>query len=207
VRHDTDRFVGKNFINDNNVFKWQTFAGAELNYDVEILNDSIVPTKGFMFNADILAAQNLKESNRNFVKFSANAQVYIPLGNKFSYVLRTGATTVTGKPEFYQYASIGGAPDMRGFKRERFWGKTVFWNTHDLRFISNVKSFFFNGKAGLIAFFDNGRVWMPGENSNTWHTDVGGGITVAPFNKALIDVTYGFAKDEKTINVRFNKYF
>jgi hypothetical protein len=207
VRHDTDRFVGKNFINSNNIFKWQTFAGAELNYDVEILNDSVVPTKGFMFNADILAAQNLKESNRNFVKFSANAQVYVPLGNKFSYVLRTGAATVAGKPEFYQYASIGGAPDMRGFKRERFWGKTVFWNTHDLRFISNVKSFFFNGKAGLIAFFDNGRVWMPGENSNTWHTDVGGGITVAPFNKALIDVTYGFAKDEKTINVRFNKYF
>ena len=207
VRNDTDRFVGKNFINNNDVFKWQTFAGAELNYDVEILNDSIVPTKGFMFNADILAAQNLKESNRNFVKYSASAQVYVPLGNKFSYVFRTGAATVTGKPEFYQYASIGGAPDMRGFKRERFWGKTVFWNTHDLRFISNVKSYLFNGKAGLIAFFDNGRVWMPNENSNTWHTDFGGGITVAPFNKALIDVTYGASKNEHTINVRLNKYF
>ncbi len=207
IRDDTDRFVGKNFINNNDVFKWQTFAGAELNYDVEILNDSVVPTKGFMFSADILGAQNLKESNRNFVKFSANAQVYVPLGNKFSYVFRTGAATVTGKPEFYQYASIGGAPNMRGFKRDRFWGKTIFWNTHDLRFISNVKTNIFNGKAGLIAFFDNGRVWMPNENSNTWHTDVGGGITVAPFNKALIDVTYGFAKDEKTINVRLNKYF
>lgn len=207
VRDDTDRFVGKNFINNNEVFKWQTFAGAELNYDVEILNDSVVPTKGFMFNADILGAQNLKESNRNFVKYSANAQIYVPLGNKFSYVFRTGAATVTGKPEFYQYISIGGAPNMRGFKRDRFWGKTVFWNTHDLRFISNVKTNFFNGKAGLIAFFDNGRVWMPGENLNTWHTDFGGGITVAPFNFALIDVTYGISKNEHAINVRLNKYF
>lgn len=207
VRNDTDRFVGKNFVSNSNVFKWQTFAGAELNYDVELLNDSVVPTKGFMFNADILGAQNIKQSNRNFVKYSANAQVYVPLGNKFSYVFRTGAATVTGKPEFYQYASIGGAPNMRGFKRDRFWGKTVFWNTHDLRFISNVKTNFFNGKAGLITFFDNGRVWMPGENSNTWHTDFGGGITVAPFNKALIDVTYGISKNEHAINVRLNKYF
>ena len=55
-------------------------------------------------------------------------------------MLRTGAATVTGNPEFYQYASIGGAPNMRGFKRDRFWGKTAFWNTHDLRFISNIKT-------------------------------------------------------------------
>ena len=40
---------------------------------------------------------------------------------------------------------------------------------------------------------------MPGENSNTWHTDFGGGITMAPFNKTLVDVTYGVSKDEKLI--------
>ncbi len=207
IRNDTNRFAAKNFITNADDFKWKTFAGAELNYKVEILNDSVVPTKGFMFTADILGAQNFKESNRNFVKFSGNAQVYIPLSSNFSYVFRTGAATVTGKPEFYQYASIGGAPNMRGFKRDRFWGKTVFWNTHDLRFISNIKSYIFNGKAGLIAFFDNGRVWMPGENSDTWHTDFGGGITIAPFNKILADVTYGISKDDKVINVRINKYF
>ncbi len=207
VRNDTDRFVGKLFSNNTSELKWKTFAGAELNYDVELLNDSVVPTKGFMFKAGILGAQNLKESNRNFIKFSANAQVYVPLGNNFSYVLRTGAATVTGKPEFYQYTSIGGGPNMRGFKRDRFWGKTAFWNTHDLRFISNIKSYVFSGKAGLIAFFDNGRVWMPNENSNTWHTDFGGGVTIAPFNKILVDVTYGVSKDGKVIQARINKYF
>ncbi len=207
IRDDTDRYIAKTFLTNTDDSKWKTFTGAELNYDVELLNDSIVPTKGFMFNVNMSGAQNIKESNRNFAKFSAAAQVYIPLGSKFSYVLRTGGGTVTGKPEFYQLLSIGGSPNLRGSVRNRYWGKTVFWNTNDLRFISNIKTGIVNGKGGLIAFFDNGRVWLPGENSNTWHTDVGAGITFAPFNKALIDVTYGISKDDKVINIRLNKYF
>lgn len=207
ILNDTDKFISKTFITNTQDYKWRTFAGASLNYKFIKLNDSIVPTKGFMFFADVTDAQNLKESNKNFVRVGGNMQLFVPLGSSFSYVFRSGAATVTGKPEFYQYPSIGGGPNMRGFKRDRFRGKTAFWNTSDLRFISNVKSYFFSVKAGLIAFFDNGRVWMPGENSDTWHTDAGGGITIAPFNKIQADITYGFSSDGRVIQVRINKYF
>ncbi len=207
VFKDTGRFISKTFITDPHVYKWQTFSGAELDYRFIKLNDSIVPTKGFIFSADLLGAQNIHESNSNYFKVAGSMQVYVPLFSKFSYVLRTGAATVTGNPEFYQYNSIGGAPNLRGFKRDRFWGKTTFWNMHDLRFIAPVKSYFYNGKAGIIAFFDNGRVWMPGETSNTWHIDGGAGITLAPFNEILVDLTYGFSSDGHVIQVRVNKYF
>ena len=207
IINDTSKFISKNLSTDPQNYKWKTFAGAELNYKFQKLNDSIVPTKGFIFFADATGARNVNNSNSYFVKYSGNMQVYVPLISKFSYVLRAGAATVTGKPEFYQYNSIGGAPNLRGFRRDRYWGKTVFWNMNDLRFISPVKSYIFNGKAGLIAFFDNGRVWQHGENSNTWHTDYGGGITLSPFNKILADVTYGISKDDKVVTVRINKYF
>lgn len=207
ILKDTGRFISKTFITNEQDYKWKTFAGAELDYRFIKLNDSIVPTKGFLFSADVLGGQNIKERNTNYFKFAGSMQVYIPLVSKFSYVLRTGAATVTGNPEFYQYNSIGGGPNLRGFKRDRFWGKTTFWNTHDLRFIAPVKTYLYNGKAGLIAFFDNGRVWLPGENSNTWHTDYGAGITLAPFNKILADITYGFSSDGHVIQVKINKYF
>lgn len=206
VIDDTSKFI-HSYITNPQVYKWKTFAGADLNYTFQKLNDSIVPTKGFIFFADARAAHNVKEGSSYYAKYTGNMQVYVPLFSNFSYVLRAGAATVTGKPEFYQYASIGGAPNLRGYRRDRYWGKTTFWNMNDVRFIAPVKSYLYNGKAGLIAFFDNGRVWMPGENSNTWHTDVGAGITLAPFNKILADITCGISKDDKIIQVRINKYF
>ncbi len=207
IINDTSKFISKIFITDPQDYKWKTFAGAELNYKFQKLNDSVTPTKGFIFFADATGAKNINNSNSYFVKYSGNMQVYVPLFTKFSYVLRAGAATVSGKPEFYQYNSIGGAPNLRGFRRDRYWGKTAFWNMNDLRFISNIKSYIYNGKAGLIAFFDDGRVWLPGEKSNLLHTDFGGGIILAPFNKILADITYGISKDDKVINVRINKYF
>ena len=38
-------------------------------------------------------------------------------------------------------------------------------------------------KAGIFAFFDDGRVWIPNENSQTLHTAYGAGIMFAPFYK------------------------
>ncbi|HEY2727778.1 MAG TPA: hypothetical protein VGI61_11430, partial [Parafilimonas sp.] len=60
---------------------------------------------------------------------------------------------------------------------------------------------------GVLAFFDDGRVWMPGENSNTWHTAVGGGVILAPFNFLYVDATYGVsANKESSIQVRLTTY-
>src|ERR1044072_3703262 len=135
------------------------------------------------------------------MKYSGNSYFFIPLVSKVSLNIRTGAVTVTGNPEFYQYATLGGVI-FRGTAKDRFRGKTAFYNTNDLRFISNFKSRLFNGKVGLLVFCDNGRVWLPGESSNTWHVAYGGGIIVAPFNLFYADGSFGFYKKETSIQVR-----
>lgn len=206
VLNNDNKFISS-YVTDPQFYKWKTFAGAEVNYSFKSLNDSVTPTKGFMFFADATGSQNLKDNNSYFLRYSGNMQLYVPLFGNFSYVLRAGAATTTGNPELYQYNTIGGAVNLRGYRRDRFWGKSAYWNMNDLRFISNIKSYYYRGKAGLIVFFDDGRVWMPGENSNTIHADIGAGITLAPFNKILADVTYGVSKDGGIINVRINKYF
>jgi outer membrane translocation and assembly module TamA len=98
----------------------------------------------------------------------------------------------------------GGGQNLRGFQRQRFYGKTAFYNSNELRFISNVKSYLYNGKAGLFAFVDDGRVWMPGETSNTLHVGYGGGIFLAPFNLVSAEVTYGFSREDNLLQFRFN---
>ncbi|MDQ6762912.1 MAG: hypothetical protein M3015_09845, partial [Bacteroidota bacterium] len=106
--------------------------------------------------------------------------------------------------EFYQYPEIGGGMDLRGFQRQRFYGKTAFWNSNELRFITNLRTYLLNGKAGLLAFVDDGRVWQPQEKSDTWHVGYGGGILLAPFNKILFDVTYGISNEDKVLQLRLN---
>ena len=114
-------------------------------------------------------------------------------------------THVTGEPEFYQYASIGGSQNMRGFVRDRFWGQTGFYNTNELRWITNFRTYIMNGKIGLIGFVDDGRVWMPNENSDVWHVGYGGGVLLAPFNKFALSVSYGISDEDQLIHLRINK--
>jgi hypothetical protein len=203
VLNDEDRFTGKEFsLITPNLSKVKKFAGGELLYTVHNVNDSVVPTKGVIFFAKASYLQNVENSSRTVTNFKGVLRLYVPLLPKFSLDLRAGGETVSGKPEFYQYASIGGGQDLRGFRGTRFWGKTAFFNSNELRFINNVKSYLYNGKLGLVAFYDNGRVWMPNEKSDKWHHGYGGGILLAPFNKISADVTYGISDDDKLIQLR-----
>ena len=182
-----------------------SFAGASVNYDVIATDDSIVPVRGIIFNVNARYTHNLSVAHKSFARFSGDVEFFIPLVPSISLAISTGGATITGTPEFYQYPIIGGANNLRGFVLDRFWGKTVFYNSNELRFITNMHSYLMNGKAGLVAFFDNGRVWMPGENSHKWHAGYGGGDLLAPFNFAFFDITYGISKESTPIQIRLRK--
>lgn len=173
-------------------------------YAFQKVNNPNVPTAGIALILRGSYTQNAQVSSQSFWKYGGSLQLYIPLFYKFSIATSGAVETVDGKPEFYQYPSIGGGQNLRGFQIQRFYGKTAFYNSNELRFISNVKSYLFNGKAGLLAFFDDGRVWMPGETSNTLHTGYGGGIFLAPFDLVAAEVTYGFSREDNLLQFRFN---
>jgi hypothetical protein len=207
VLNDSGRFVVKNLAQTQpDIFNANNYAGARLNYKFVDINDSIVPTAGFSFIGDASHYQNLTQNN-SFQKYTGIAHVYIPLISKFSIAIRAAGATVTGNPLFYQLPHIGGADDLRGYKRERFFGKTAFANSNELRFITNIRSYLMNGKIGLVAFYDQGRVWQPSENSDTWHTDYGVGLLLAPFNKLLANIAYGISKEKKMVQLRIIKSF
>ena len=121
------------------------------------------------------------------------------------FSLKTGGATLTGKPEFYQLNRLSGSKTLRGFRKYRFYGRSMLYNQAELQFIRSVKSYLFNGKAGLIALYDIGRVWQPGEISHLWHQGYGAGILLAPFNKMSVAVFYGLSRHEKDISIRLTK--
>ena len=209
TRNDSDRYFAKVFSQDQEVFETHPYAGLQLTYSYVRLKDSVVPVSGFTFLANAIYSKNFRQ-NEFFQRYNAHAQAYIPLLEKLSLSIRLGGETIVNdnvlnSGQAYEHAIVGGPRTIRGYRRERFWGKTAVYNSNELRFITNFRSYLMTGKIGVFGFFDHGRVWMPGEKSNTWHIAYGPGIIISPFNKYNISVTYGISEEIKLVQLRLNR--
>jgi hypothetical protein len=201
--NDTGRLLTDTYTpSQMNNFHRFTFAGARIGYNFQRVDDPVIPEKGMMFYVGGAYTQNLKTTSRNFVTGNSLIQLYIPLFWKFSMSVRAGGTHIWGQPEFFQYASVGGSQTIRGYRRDRFRGQTAFYNTNELRWITDFKSYIVNGKLGIVAFVDDGRVWIPGENSDKWHIGYGGGVLLSPFNMFTASVTYGVSEEMGRFHIR-----
>ncbi|HEX6334937.1 MAG TPA: hypothetical protein VFZ78_11965 [Flavisolibacter sp.] len=188
-------------------FDWKHFGSAAATYRFLSVNDLIMPTKGINFIARASYNMNLEETGRTFARYSSGLVFYLPLFGDFTFTSKSGIETVEGEPEFYQLNHLGGNANLRGHLRFRFWGKTVFYNQKELRWVPEVRSRLMNGRAGLVALYDHGRVWHPGTESGKWHSGYGGGIIIVPFNKVFTMLTYSVSSDDQLFNIRLGKFF
>ena len=92
---------------------------------------------------------------------------------------------------------------MRGYKRDRYSGKTSLYNNTEVRVkLSSYNGYIFRGEYGLLSFLDNGRVWIPGEKSNAWHYGYGIGFWALAYNRLPLTVTYGMSKENNLVSVK-----
>lgn len=196
VLNDKNRFISKsNGTLDTAEFNWQYFVGPRLSYTYSVLNDPELPTKGIELKAAAEYQGNLKRGGHSYARYSADADIYVPLSSEFSYVLKGGLSTITGNPDFYQYNVIG-ANIVRGYHRWRFYGKTAFYNQNELRWIREFDGSI-RGRFGLFGLYDVGRVWMPGESSNKLHFGYGAGIILSPYGKVTVTAAYAISNEDK----------
>lgn len=200
ILRDPSRFIAKLPLPDD-TYTLKKYWGAELQYDYTRVNESIIPTKGIVLRVNGAFINNSGQPF-SFSRLKADGRIYFPISGKFSFLVKTGGSTLTGQPEFFNYNSLGGSETLRGFQRDRFYGNHTFFNQNELRWVKDVRSYLYNGKFGIYAFLDNGRVWLKDETSTTWHFGYGGGVLIAPFNKATISLSYGFSKEDS--NIQFN---
>ena len=208
ILDDETRFIS-DFKDINNTVDLERkhFIGGEAKYKYQKIDDLVVPVKGFTFQAGASYTHNLNSSDRSFTRLSSDAAVYIPVIKNISLAFRAGGSTIDGNPEFYQLNTLGSHENLRGFRKQRFYGKQSFYNNNELRLIFNARSKVFNGKIGLVGFYDIGRVWYPGEESNTWHSGYGPGIFLSLFNKVTLSAAYGISKDDRVISAYVGFYF
>ena len=208
IKEDEDRFLGKEFSGiPASALDKKYYALVDAMYRYKKSDHPIVPRKGFEWDISATYGHNLKESSKSFTEYSSAVSTYIPFLKVFSLAVRAGGSTVTGKPEFFQLATLSGKDNLRGFRRQRFYGKTSFYNNNELRLMLNTRNRLFNGTTGVLVFVDQGRVWQPGEVSDRWHIGYGAGVFVAPFNRIVLNASYGLSNEDRVIHMRIGFLF
>jgi hypothetical protein len=203
VEQTEGRFVSDhNSKLDSGVFQRKRFATATIGYQFNSTDNILYPTRGVRFNTAISFTDNLDE-RREFGTVTSSISYFASL-NSFTLALRVGgASNVGDNFEFYQSNTLGGSSNLRGFRRTRFAGKSSLYQNAELRWkIQNLRGYIFRGNYGLLAFFDNGRVWVPDEHSNTWHNGYGGGIWFLPYDKLAFTATIGFSNETQVFVLR-----
>lgn len=194
VEGTTNRFVNIPGIVNPEVFDYQQFAGGKLQYSFENYDNVSNPTLGMGFLISGGWKMNLNESQKNFTELEAkwNFNHKIDKNGKLVFAtLLKGKAILNDNFEFYQGATLGGDYDLRGFRNERFLGQQSFFNSSDLRLsLGKISGSLVPMSYGILGGFDYGRVWLDGENSNTWHKSYGGGLWLNGLGIVTARLTY-----------------
>jgi len=181
VEETEDRFI-EGFFTGVNRDTEKDFFGVDAVYSYSNTDSEAFPTLGMDFSLHGGYKTNLSESNRAYGFVIPSLSFDYRLTSNGKLVLATkfkGHFNIGNDFEFYQGATIGGNDGLRGFRFERFNGKTAYFQNTDLRLsFRKQKTGLLPITPGIYGGFDYGRVWLPNEDSNVWHNSYGGGFFV-----------------------------
>ena len=98
-----------------------------------------------------------------------------------AFALRVGGTTTWGDVPYYDAAFLG-SEQLRGLRPNRFAGRQSIYGNASAFFHVGRLTLLVPGRWGVLARGGIGRVWIPQESSDKWHSSYGGGLWWAPWD-------------------------
>ena len=179
VEETNDRFINT-FYQQNGEETNSDFVGAHATYTYENRDNEAFPTLGMGTSLEAGYKENLSKEGGSFGYIIPSLSFdykLIPSGRLVLATKWKAHFNLGDEYEFYQAASIGGIDGLRGFRNQRFTGKTSYYQNTDIRFsLAKKRTRLLPTAMGLFGGFDYGRVWMPEMSSGRWHTSYGGGF-------------------------------
>ena len=208
VQETQGRFI-EDFYVDQNRNNQQEFMGLNAEYFYSNTDNEAFPTMGMAFMLQGGYTANLNESDRAFAYLIPSLSFDYRISSDGRLVLATkvkGHFNFSDDYEFYQAATLGANNGLRGFRFQRFNGKTSFFQNTDLRYsLRKRQAGFIPVTPGLYAGFDYGRVWLPNEDSDTWHNSVGGGFFVN--GAGIVSANFGLFSSDDGLRFAFGLGF
>lgn len=191
-------------LDSADVFTKKTFVGGKIAININNLNSEIFPTRGINWTNEFTYMNGVTKGAGTLTKYQSDMVVYASLSDpaKLVAVLRLGGGHIFDeKYEYFQALNLGANNYLRGFRKNRFSGSSLLYNSIELRCkLVEIKSKVFPGTLGLVGFNDIGRVWVRTESSKKWHDAYGGGLYFLPFDMFILSATVGRSPEETIFN-------
>ena len=195
----------------------QVHAGGLARLSVSTTDAVLNPRQGLLLDAHGAYRAGVTEETASYGSLGGSATAYVPFSfaPQVTFALRVGADHRFGDYPFYDAAVLGGADALRGYRRERFAGRTAAHGNAEARAkLFNLATYVLPFEVGGLAFADAGRVWAdetPGfcpivapcvpasdpDGEAGLHLGYGGGLWIGALDRFLLNITVG-QSDEGT---------
>ncbi len=198
-------------LDSANVYSLKTYVGGKISLLLNNLDNVLLPTRGIQWRTDFTALGGLTDASKPYTAITSDMAVHASLNSpaKFVVVVRFGGGHIFSKNyEYFQTMNLGTNNYLRGFRKDRFSGTSVFYNSIEFRIkLFESKSYILPGSIGLVAFNDIGKVWLKGQHSDNWHDAYGGGFYYAAYDFVLVSATLAFSKEDRIFNFSIGTKF
>jgi hypothetical protein len=195
----TQRYVSSNLFPESADIAQPSRYGTIRSYaDLDYVNNELFPSTGVRWRGEANYFHEIWDSKHNFLQLKSDISLYATPNFSFpvTAAIRFGSATNIGGYKFFQANSLGGNSNLRGYRNNRFSGRTYFYQNSELRFkVSTFRNYIFTGDFGVIGFLDAGRVYADVPESSKWHAGYGPGIWTNFYNKLLFSTGYGMSKE------------
>lgn len=197
VQHNfvSENYIGNNFGRTNSV-TWQRV------YDSR--DNAFDPSRGKRYAFTTQWAGHGLGGDFDFVKVSAEARAYKPLGNNQVLAFRARVGWIFGDAAYSQLFTVGGSDTLRGYEDDQFRGRHVYNASLEYRF-PIVK------KVSGVVFTDIGDAWdAPNvtwyHGGSQFNASVGAGLRVTtPIGPVRLD--YGVGRNGGKFHFSFGGQF
>lgn len=156
-------------------------AGVETLLTLDRRDDQGAPRSGYRLRLRGRWIPELMDARSSYGSVSGVATAYLSADDPSlepSLAFRLGGEHLFGDFPFFDAAYLGGRDDLRGYRNQRFAGRSSVFGSTELRVRLADFLFLLPGEVGLLAHGDAGRVFIDDEDSSRIHGSLGGGIWV-----------------------------
>ena len=193
-------------------FDGQLHLGPFVEATLTAVDRAVNPRQGVRLTAGAALDAGLTSAASTYGTLNGEAVVYVPLGMapQLTLALRGGAEHRVGDFPFFDASVLGGPGSLRGFRRERFAGRTAVSTGAELRAkLVDLSTYFLPVQVGALGFVDAGRVWADvpaGFGAATFpggglQTGVGGGLWFGLLDRAVLNVSAATAGEGTLVTV------
>lgn len=159
-------------------------AGIDLQFDSR--DGSTAATRGIFLELGGRVYPAIWDVDSTFGEVHGVVSTYLtaPVALRPTLALRAGGRKVWGSFPFFEAAFIGGPSTVRLGRVNRYAGDASAYGNAELRLSLFRSLLILPADVGVFGLADVGRVFLEGESSDTWHSAVGGGVSLGFIDRA-----------------------